>query len=272
MTLSLFVAFVKSSTPPVAVTAPVPSKSVVVVVPVVTVPKPVSFAAALPSVMPPVSVSEPPSSLIVPSVMFSAAPTVSAPLLPISRVWLLVVMPIAAFEVAALSNFRSETLVELIAATRPAPNVPVRSSVPPEAVMVLTPPVCVRLAATVPEPPSVAVLNVTPDPSVSVPPAMTIWAPPLRLWAPPLIVTLPFEIFSVWLALVMEIGAAEVTPPARSSCSRLVPRVSILSRTPLAIEPVPVRSRVPPLPVPGTIVPELPIAPPTEIVPEPCNN
>ena len=97
--------------------------------------------------------------------MFSAAPIVSAPLLPISRVWFALLMAIAAFEVAVLSNFRSETLVESIAATRPAPNVPVRSSVPPEAVMVSVPPVRARLAATVPKPLSVAaVLNVTPRP------------------------------------------------------------------------------------------------------------
>ena len=83
-----FVALVNSSTPPVAVTAPVPSKSVVVVVPVVTVPKPVRLARWRRVVMPPVSVSEPPSSLIVPAVMLSAAPIVSAPLLPISSVWL----------------------------------------------------------------------------------------------------------------------------------------------------------------------------------------
>ena len=120
MALAPFVALVNSSTPSVAVTVPVPSKSVVVVVPVVTVPKPVRLAPAS-IVRPAVSVSEPPSILMVPLVTLWSAPIVSAPLLPISSVWLAEAMLIALSDVAVLSNFRLDVTVEFIAATSPAP-------------------------------------------------------------------------------------------------------------------------------------------------------
>ena len=96
--------------------------------------------------------------------------------------------------------------MESIAATSPAPNVPVRSSVPPEAVMVSAAPVpaAVRFAATVPKPLSVpldvVVPKLSPEASVSVPPAITM-VPPVTFCAAP-IVRLPLEIFSVWLAAV----------------------------------------------------------------------
>ena len=92
--------------------------------------------------MPPVSVSEPPSSLIVPSVMLSAAPIVSVPLLPISSVWLALVIADRTVRRRGVVELQiGDVLVESIAATSPAPNVPVRSSVPPEAVMVSALPV-----------------------------------------------------------------------------------------------------------------------------------
>ena len=63
--LFMFAPFVISSTPPDAVTVPMPSRSVAVVVPVVTVPKPIR-SAPVPILIPSVSVSEPPESWIVP--------------------------------------------------------------------------------------------------------------------------------------------------------------------------------------------------------------
>ena len=114
----------------------------------VTVPDPVRLPP-LPMVRAPAPPSVPPSSLILPLVMLSAAVMLRLPSAPTSSVWLALLIVIAAADVAVPSILRSELgCVVLIASVRPL-TVPVRSSVPPIAVIV---PALDILIATVPTP------------------------------------------------------------------------------------------------------------------------
>ncbi len=152
--------------------ASVPLLAMMVPVPVAIfaaiVPAPVSVPP-LPMVMPEasVSVAEPPSSLMVPLVMLSAALMVSAPALPTSSVWLLLEMAIAAAAVAVLPMSRSEPATLAMVSVGPLATVPLRFSVPPLAMTVPAP--TAMLAAMVPAPVKVPPVSmVRPEASVSV--------------------------------------------------------------------------------------------------------
>src|SRR4029077_12125423 len=111
----------------------------------VTVPWPLRVAP-VPTAIPEASFKVPPDSRIVPLVMLSAAPIVRLPPLPISSVWLALLIEIADAAVAVPVNFRSEAEAELIVKAGPLLTVPDRVRVPPEAVIV---PVPERFAVTV---------------------------------------------------------------------------------------------------------------------------
>ena len=119
-----------SSVPPLALIVPPPFAIFAA-----TVPAPVNFAPA-PTVKPDASVSVPPAMEIVPLVMLSATPMVSAPLPPTSSVWLALLIAIADDAVAVLENSRVEAVAVAMVNALLLVTAPVKSSTPPLAVIV----------------------------------------------------------------------------------------------------------------------------------------
>ena len=167
--------------------------------------------------------------------------------------------------VMVVVELRVSPLAMLIAAELVRPLLAVR--VPP--VTAIVPLVLLTAPDSVPKPVNVAPLPmVMPEVSVSVPAWIEI-VPLVMLSAPPLIVRLPAEPLptcSVWLALLMVIGAAEVAVPENS---RIEPDTEAIENTgPLLT--VPVRFSVPPLaviaPLPETVPPMVPL--PLIVAPE----
>src|SRR5207248_1695199 len=128
----------RRSVPLLAVIVPAPARFAL------TVPEPMSVAP-LPTVTPEESVSVPPDIRIVPLVMLSATLIVRLPPLPISSVWLALLIVIAEAAVAVPVNFRSEAEADAIVNDGPLATVPESASVPALAVIV---PVPLRFALT----------------------------------------------------------------------------------------------------------------------------
>ena len=138
---------------------PVPDSAVFAAI----VPEPVR-AAGLVRVMPPASVSVPPSILMVPLVADCGALMVRLPADPISSVWLVLLSAIAAAEVAEPSIFRVLAAAELIVSTTPLEIGPKTSRVPVPLAVIVPVPVIPPVAATMPRP-----LSVVPAASASPP-------------------------------------------------------------------------------------------------------
>src|SRR5271169_5794928 len=176
-----------------------------VIFPVLTEPKPVSVA--------PLSIFKsndvavgilyvPPSSWMVPLVMLSVAPTVRIAVLPISSVWLLLLIAIAVAAVAVPSIFKSEGVVLSIAKIGPLLTVPVRSRVPPLASIVPVLPL-LMFADTVPKP-------VIAPPALAMPP-VAARVPPASVIVPPLLLVIGLVVVRV-VPLAMVIAAELVRP------------------------------------------------------------
>ena len=197
------------STPPLAVIvfAPLPTATFAA-----TVPKPVSDAP-LPIEIPLVSVSVPPLSTILPLVKASAPLMVRLPPVPISSVWLTLLIEIKADVVDAVpENFRVDADAVAIANVAPLATVPARFSTPPLAVIVPVP--VAMFAATVPDPIKSAPLPiVSPDAMVNKPPSS--WIVPLVMLSTALMVRLPAApICRVWSLSLIEIAAADIAVPS----------------------------------------------------------
>src|SRR5262249_24169806 len=106
-----------------------------------TVPNPVSVPELLelPRTIPDASFKVPPDIWILPSEIVSAAWMVRLPPLPISNVWLALLIVIALAAVAVPVNFRSEADAEAMVKLGPLLTVPDNVRVPPEAVIVPPP-------------------------------------------------------------------------------------------------------------------------------------
>ena len=171
---------VRFKVPPLAVIVPLPAAMFAA-----TVPAPERVAPE-PMVRPELSVSveDGPTSIILPLVMLSAALMVKLPPLPISSVWLALLIAIALAVAAVLENSKVEAEEVAIVKVLPLATVPVKFNVPPLAVTV---PVPARAAETVPEPVSVPPFVTVPEPA-SVPPDSVIV---------PDVLLIPLEVLSV---------------------------------------------------------------------------
>ena len=112
-------------------------------------------------------------------VILSVALTVRTAVTPISSVWLLLLIAMAVAAVAVPSIFSTEGVVLSIVKLGPLLTVPVRSKVPPLAVIVPVLPL-LTFADTVPKPLMAPPLLAMPPVAASVPPASVI-VPPVLL-------------------------------------------------------------------------------------------